>query len=263
MIAYFAYVAIAGTIFRVGIKPWLLLAAVAFVITLLARGKRVLRDLAPLAYTLAAYREMDWFTPATRDGHLEHSWIVWDRLLLDDLHLRAVVEWAGFLFPTYLELCYGLVYAVAGVSVAILFATRHRDRLDRFWVVYLVGTLGAYAMFPYFPSEPPRIVFAGTDLPHVLTAMRRLNLWIVGGYGIHSSVFPSAHVSSALSAAWALLALLPERRWIGFAMAFYGFSVAMATIYGRYHFAADAAAGIAISAIAGAVAWQYARRVSY
>jgi membrane-associated phospholipid phosphatase len=263
LIGYFGYVAIAGTIFRVGIKPWLMLAAITLAIALLSRGKSVLRDLAPLAYTLAAYREMDWFTPATRDRHLEHAWIIWDRWLLDDLHLRTVVECAGFLFPTYLELCYGLVYAVGGVSIAVLFATRHRDRIDRFWMVYLIGTLGVYALFPYFPSEPPRIVFAGADLPHVLTAMRRLNLWIVGGYGIHSSVFPSAHVSSALSAAWALLALLPERRWIGFAMAFYGMSVAVATIYGRYHFAADAAAGIAISVIAGIVAWQYARRVSY
>ncbi len=263
LVAYFSYAAIVGTIFGIGIRPWLLLIGVAIALALLSRRKTILRDLAPLAFTLAAYREMDWFTPASHPHRLEHAWIVWDRWLLDDLHFRAFVEWAGFLFPSYLELCYGLVYAVGAVSIAALFATRHRDRIDRFWLVYLIGTLGVYAMFPYFPSEPPRVVFAGADLPHIVTGMRRLNLWIVGGYGIHSSVFPSAHVSSALSAAWALIVLVPERRWIGIAMACYGFSVAIATIYGRYHYAADAAAGVAMSFIAGAIAWQYGRRTAY
>ena len=62
----------------------------------------------------------------------------------------------------------------------------------------------------------------------------------MGDYGIHSSVFPSAHVSSAFSAAWALFAYLPERKRYGWAMLIYAISVAVATVYGRYHYAADA-----------------------
>ena len=246
VLAYFCYVAITGTIFGI-YRPWIMLAAIAAAVWLLARRKSVVRDLAPLAYTLAAYREMNWFAPKFYDHHLEHAWIVWDRWLLDDLHLRSAIEVAGMLVPSYLEVCYALVYAVGAVSVALLFANRRRDHIDRFWLAYLVGTLGAYALFPYFPSEPPRTVFAGHDLPHIVTVIRRFNLWIVGGYGIHSSVFPSAHVSSAFSAAWGLMDAIPERRWIGMLMVLYGFSVAIATIYGRYHFATDALAGIAIS----------------
>lgn len=255
VLGYFAYAAAAGSIFGIGFKPWAVLAAIAAIIAILARGKVVIRDLAPLAYTLAAYREMNWFTPAVQDHHLERAWIIWDRWLLDDLHLRQAIESAGALFPAYFEICYTLVYAVAAVSIALLFWTRHRDRIDRFWLVYLAGTFGAYALFPYFPSEPPRTAFPAADLPHILTASRSLNLWILGGYGIHSSVFPSAHVSSVFSAAWALIFLIPERRSIGVLMALYGISVAIATIYGRYHFAADALAGIAISLAALAVAW--------
>ena len=250
VLAYFTYVAITGMVLRVGLRPWLLLFAVAAVLFALARTKSVLRDLAPLAYTLAAYREMNWFTPAIHDHHLERAWIVWDRWLLDNFHLRSAIESAGALFPSYLELCYALVYAVGPVSLWLLFANRQRDRIDHFWLAYLAGTLGAYALFPYFPSEPPRTVFPTEDLPHIVTILRRLNLWIVGGYGIHSSVFPSAHVSSALSAAWGLMAAIPKRRWIGGMMAFYALSVALATIYGRYHFATDALAGIAVSLIA-------------
>jgi membrane-associated phospholipid phosphatase len=247
LIAYFLYVAVAGTLMKIGVKPWLMLLAVVVAIAILARGKSILRDVAPLAYTLAAYREMNWFTPATHEHRLERAWIVWDRWLLGDFHLRAAIEYAGAMFPLYFELCYALVYAVAPVSIALLFIYRRRGHIDRFWMVYLAGTLGAYALFPFFPSEPPRTVFPTEDLPQVMTLVRRFNLWILGGFSIHSSVFPSAHVSSTLSAAWGLLYAIPERRGIGLAMACYGFSVAIATIYGRYHFATDALAGIVIS----------------
>lgn len=258
VLLYFAYAAIAGAIFRVGYRPWILLAAVAAAVFLLARRKSILREFAPLAYALAAYREMNWFSPATYDHRLERAFIVWDRRILDGLHLRAAIESAGIIFPAYLELCYCLVYGVGAVSIWLLFANRRRDQIDRFWLAYLAGTLGAYALFPYFPSEPPRAAFPGADLPHIVTAVRRINLWIVGGYGIHSSVFPSAHVSSAFSAAWALIATVPRRRWIGMLMACYAASVAVATIYGRYHFAADAVAGLAVSLLAVAALRLYA-----
>jgi membrane-associated phospholipid phosphatase len=180
-------------------------------------------------------------------------WIVWDRLALDQWGLRPAIESAGVLVPDFLELCYTLVYAVAAAAVIALFLNGKREGVNRFWMAYLAGTLGAYALFPYFPSEPPRIAFPGMDLPHVNAAVRAINLAIVGGYGIHSSVFPSAHVSSVFSAAWALLAILPGRRWIGLSFTAYAICVAIATVYGRYHYGVDALAGLAVSLAALAV----------
>jgi membrane-associated phospholipid phosphatase len=238
-------------------EAWALAAAIIAIIQILTRfpkrGKSYTRDLAPIAYTLVAYREMNWFTPAVHAHRLEQAWIVWDRRILDDGHLRDMIESAGSLLPGFLELCYAMVYAVALVSLIAIFANRSRDRVNLFWLAYLVGTLGAYALFPYFPSEPPRTVFPDADMPRITTAIREFNLFIVGGYGIHSSVFPSAHVSSALSAAWGLLAAIPKRRWIGWLMFAYGIVVAIATVYGRYHYAVDGLAGIAVSLAALAV----------
>jgi membrane-associated phospholipid phosphatase len=125
--------------------------------------------------------------------------------------------------------------------------------VNRLLFVYLLGTLLSYALFPYFPSDPPRVVFGGSDMPNVMTPLRQLNLWIVNGYGIHSSVFPSAHVSSAFSAAWALLLALPSKKRFGWGMLIYAVSVSIATVYGRYHYAADVIAGFGVSLIAGAV----------
>jgi membrane-associated phospholipid phosphatase len=250
-IAYFAYVAAIAPFYIAA--PWrafVLAAIVAAAFVLVSRAKPILRDIAPLFATLAAYREMNWFTPAVRDHHLEQTWIVWDRALLDTHGLRSAIESTGALLPAYLELCYLLVYAVGPVVVAAAILSERRHRTDHLWLAYLAGTLGAYALFPYFPSEPPRTVFAGQDLPHVITVFRQLNLWIVGGYGIHSSVFPSAHVSSAFSAAWGLLAVMKEKRWMGWTMLAYAISVSIATVYGRYHYGVDALAGFGVSLLA-------------
>lgn len=261
LLAYFGYVALISPHFPLdpGIywRPFLLEAIVVALFLVMAYGEwrhdaklfSIMRDWVSMGLVLVAYREMDWFSALPRNFSLELHWEEWDRVLLHQGGWQRLVESFGSLGPLYLEFCYLLVYAVAPFVVAILYIERRRERANGALFVYLLGTLLAYSLFPYFPSDPPRVAFAGTDLPNIFTPLRRLNLYLVGGYGIHSSVFPSAHVSSAFSAAWALFAYLPERKEIGWGMLLYAMSVAVATIYGRYHYAADAVAGIAISLI--------------
>ena len=269
---YFSYVAIVSLFFPLttGLKYPAFLAAAAAAVVIFAfaaweqlRGSIVssmARDWLPLPLTLLSYREMNWFTKPHVGHPLEHAWIVWDRWLLNERGVRAMLESARWIGPGFLELCYLLVYAVGPFVVAILYVYHRRDLVDRVLLTYLAGTLLAYGLFPYFPSDPPRVVFAGMDLPRVTTALRRLNLTILGGVGIHSSVFPSAHVSSAFSGAWGLFVFLRERRWVGRGMLLYAVSVSVATVYGRYHYAVDALAGFAISLPALLLAVMIARR---
>ena len=251
LLAYFSYVALLSPT-RL---PVLVLFLAASLVAVLAYGEShgsreffsVSRDWVPLALTVVAYREMDWFTPLAWDHHLEFQWIKWDRSLLHRWGLQ------GALLSAYLEFCYLLVYAVGPFTVAVFYLERRRNRVNQALLLYLLGTLLAYALFPYFPSQPPRTLFGDSDLPSVMTALRRFNLWIVNGVGIHSSVFPSAHVSSAFSAAWALLLYLPERKRYGWGMLIYAVSVSVATVYGRYHYAVDALAGLGVSIVAAGI----------
>jgi len=262
LIGYFGYVAAIIRAFPLDPQvKWLALAVFVLVASQLvvfavaeSFGSQeffsIARDWIPLALTLIAYREMDWFAPLPRNNDLELHWLEWDRRLLYDAGLQRAIEWLGAWLPGYLELCYLLVYAVGVFSVAVLYAQRRRELVNRLLVMYLAGTLLAYALFPYFPSDPPRTLFGGSDMPNIVTPLRQFNLWIVSGYGIHSSVFPSAHVSSAFSAAWGLLWLLPDKKRFGLLLLAYAVSVAVATVYGRYHYAADATAGFGVSVIA-------------
>jgi membrane-associated phospholipid phosphatase len=266
LIIYFAYVALISPAFSLqsqnAWRPFLVALLVAALISALAYGEShenrevfgIARDWLAVGLVLVAYREMDWFAAMAHDHHLELRWIEWDRTLLYRAGLQRAIESLRALIPSYLELCYLLVYAVGPFAVAVLYLKRRRNLANRMLFVYLLGTLLSYALFPYFPSDPPRVVFGGSDAPNVVTALRRFNLWIVNGYGIHSSVFPSAHVSSAFSAAWALLLVLPAKRRFGWGMFVYAVSVSIATVYGRYHYAADVVAGLGVSLLAGLVA---------
>jgi membrane-associated phospholipid phosphatase len=263
LMVYFGYVAAIAPRFSlqqsVVWRPLLIETLVCTLFLALAYGERhehvflfsIMRDWSSVALILLAYREMDWFSALPRNLKLELRWVEWDRAILYRGGFERAIESLGALGPLYLELCYLLVYAVAPFVVAILYFQNRLKRVNSAVFLYLLGTLLAYALFPYFPSDPPRVAFGGSDMPNIATPVRSANLWLVGDYGIHSSVFPSAHVSSAFSAAWALFAFLPERKRYGWGMLIYAASVAVATVYGRYHYAADAVAGFVVSLVPG------------
>lgn len=259
LLGYYLYVAIAAPFFDLPAatvaRAWLVAAGAAAMFIILSRPQfHHARDWSPVVLLLIAYREMDWFSTAYKPRHLEQLWLEWDHDYVFGRGFQGWVEALGPVLPWGLEFTYFLVYGIGAFSVAAFYFARRRERIDRFLVVYLTGTLAAYALFPYFPSDPPRVVFPGADWPHYLTVFRRLNLSLAGGYGIHSSVFPSAHVSSAFSAGWGLLSFLPEHRWAGFLMTGYALGVWIASVYGRYHYAVDGLAGLAVSLLALALA---------
>jgi membrane-associated phospholipid phosphatase len=221
----------------------------------------IARDWIPQALIILAYKEMGWFAPASHTNHLEQGWIVWDRIVLDQWHGRAWIEALGALIPFLLELSYVVVYALPPVTMLIVYRLGMQRRADVVLTIYLLGMLLSYGQFPFWPSEPPRAVFPGQDMPNVDTLVRRFSLWIVGSYGIHTSVFPSAHVSGAMAAALAMAYVFPRRRVLILSYFIYAATVAVATVYGRYHYAADALAGIAVGCLAWPLGIWLSRRV--
>jgi membrane-associated phospholipid phosphatase len=211
----------------------------------------VVRDWLPLAIILLAYEDMGWFAQPHAANLLESRWIIWDRLLLRNGG-KAAIESLGPVFPSLLEVAYSLVYALTPFSVAILYLYGGRNRVDRFLFTFALGVLLCYAQFPFWPSEPPRVVFLGQDAPSFVTIFRRFNLWMLGNYGIHTSVFPSAHVGGAFAAAFGLCRAIPAGKgeWAGRLLFSTAVVIAIATVYGRYHYAADATAGSVMAGVA-------------
>jgi membrane-associated phospholipid phosphatase len=221
-----------------------------------------LRDWLPIFLTLIAFQEMELFLPRQFTHHYEAVWIRQDFTLLQTWHLQRVIESLRAGIPFYLEFCYLLVYGFPFYCVWILYSRGLRKFVDLFFIFYLAGTLGAYALFPFFPSQPPRLLYPGVAPPHFTSWVRSFNLFILNKATIHVGVFPSAHVSSAFSAAWAMFVIQPRRKIFGWALVLYAFSVSLATIYGRYHYTADVLAGMAVSVAAGLFCAAALRRAS-
>jgi len=93
------------------------------------------------------------------------------------------------------------------------------------------------------------VVFLKEDLPYDIL-FRRFNLWMLGNYGIHTSVFPSAHVAGAFATAMGAWKTLPEHKWVGRLLLVMAILIAIATVYGRYHYLVDAIAGVAMAILA-------------
>ncbi len=220
----------------------------------------IVRDWYAPSLLLLAYREMGWFAQPHTSRVLEDAWVAWDRLLLNEWGLRKVIEVLGPVGPGILEIAYVFVYAMAPLAMAAFYLCKCRDRVPAFLFNFTLAVLIVYALFPYFPSEPPWYNYPGADFPTYETIFRRLNRAMLESQGIHTSVFPSAHVAGAMSAAFGVMRLLPERKWLGRAWLALAILIAVATVYCRYHYSADALAGLGIAVAATAVSVRWEKR---
>jgi membrane-associated phospholipid phosphatase len=221
------------------------------------RGWSVVRDWIPAVLVLVAYWSIDGVARAHGQRNFESALIGWDRTLLDGWGLRTAIERFGAVIPAALELIYLLLYTLLPLTIAGFYFRHERNRLDDFIFPFLIGTLTTYALLPHFPSEAPRVVFAGQDLPGVETVFRRLNLWILDQGDIRSSVFPSGHVAVGFAAAFAMRLADPQRPVLARSLFVFAVLVWLSTVYGRYHYVSDGLASAAVTATTIAI---FARR---
>lgn len=209
---------------------------------------RVLRDWLTLGLILIAYWQVDWFATGSH-VRWQDTWIGWDRTILDHFHVRAILESAGFLIPSTLELVYLLLYAVPCLALCAIHLWGDRKGIHRFETTLLMGTLTVYALLPHFPTISPRAAFAGADLPHYAGLWRGINVWLLDHYDIATSVFPSGHVAVAFSTAFGLLRAMPRRRAVWSFFFVVAVVVFTATVYCRYHYAVDGFASLIVAAL--------------
>jgi membrane-associated phospholipid phosphatase len=264
-IAYFCYTAAAAQILPVRmpipvLTPLLNLTIIAGWALLahahsLRRNRTlgVLRDWFPLPLLLLAYREMGWFAQPKFGHPLEMRWVEWDRAVLRG-GLTAAIEALGPIIPSILEISYTLVYTLGVFSLIMLYRYRKSERAEQLFFPMVLAITICYVQYPFWPSEPPRTIFPGQDFPAYDTVFRRFNWWMLGGYGMHTSVFPSTHVAGAFSTAFGMWDALPEHRWVARVLLVMAVLIATATVYGRYHYLADAAAGLAMALLAFGIA---------
>jgi membrane-associated phospholipid phosphatase len=115
---------------------------------------------------------------------------------------------------------------------------------DRFWTAVLVAGFGSYGPLPWWPTRPPRAIERAIE--RMRFAVRSMNLHVLSRASVQWNTFPSGHVATSLAAALAVASVLPSA---GLVIAVIALAIAVASVVGRYHYAADALAGALLAAI--------------
>lgn len=262
-LGYFVYVALLACIQSVSVTHRVIAFLIPLLLTVAVRAEtrfsqgwsRVVRDWAALGLILVAYWEVDWFAGRPRMLAYQNVWITWDRFVLDRLGLRVILEFFGSLLPSGLELVYLTLYLIPAVCVGLLYWRQRRSQIDCFLTTLFLGTFLAYAMLPLFSTLSPRVAFQNTDLPHYHSFWRAINVWVLERYDISTSVFPSGHVAVAFSSAFGVARALPDIPWARRTIFVLAALVLTATVYCRYHYAADGVASLGISI----VGWRFSQ----
>lgn len=138
-----------------------------------------------------------------------------------------------------LEFAYAGVYPL--IPIALYFALQQGISPDRFWTIVLVTDYICFGMLPWFQTRPPRAV--GLEAPWRST-WRPVNLRMLSAGSVQVNTFPSGHAAEALACALIVSGGPPlVVAWMFFNAA----AISAGTVFGRYHYAADALAGWAVA----------------
>ena len=267
--------------------------AVVVAVSRIERTSRLingLREWLPTALILVAYRESGLFLKPDATHRLDNIFIQWDRVLLQNGFVDKCLSLGSPWLQEYLEFSYLLCYPLVLLGFAALYLIAHpappsaqhppdtsltplepaglgtlvgannetdlqhrRLVVDHFWTTVLLAVLTCYVLFPFFPLTPPRVLFHDLPGPATGTFFRKLNGWVLGQYSVQACIFPSGHVAAVTAVGLVVRSYLPR---LGVLFVVIAVSIAVATVYGRYHYAADAVAG----AVVGSLAFVVSRR---
>ena len=152
--------------------------------------------------------------------------------------VRVPTFWKVYFEISYL-ICYPLVPAALGVLILLNF----QDGVGEFWLVVLCSTYACYALVPFLPALPPRLINADEEKRSNSGIARALNEWLLRYGSIQANTFPSAHVASCTAAS---LVLFKYDTWFGAAFLLASLSIAAAVVIRRYHYLADAVTGLTL-----------------
>jgi hypothetical protein len=138
-----------------------------------------------------------------------------------------------------LELAYFGVYPL--IPLALYLALRQGVSPDRFWATILLTDYVCFGMLPWVQTRPPRAV--GYDASW-RSSFRVVNVRILKASSVQVNTFPSGHAAEALACAL-LVSGGPAPVVAGMFAA--AAAISAGTVFGRYHYAADALAGWAVA----------------
>jgi membrane-associated phospholipid phosphatase len=195
----------------------------------------VLRDWLPVPLLLFPYWQVGQLFVGA-DAVAEKRLGMFDHAFFRALRIVPTETSISLAAGVYLELAYVMVYPLIPLGLAALYLTNSRQFVNYYWIVVLLATYICLAITPFVRAMPPRVLESYEKFRMPPSKIGALNRFILRRGSIQAITFPSAHVASAMAAALVLLRVEP---WVGLIFVLISVSIAIATVVGGYHYAAD------------------------
>jgi membrane-associated phospholipid phosphatase len=208
----------------------------------------LLRETYGLWLMPAAYHSLSTLNRIPHDRYFDEVVLGWDRAIFGT-HLH---EWLGTRLPwpplsEFLHLVYLGWVLLVPILVFTFFFQKRFAALRVFVTTQMLTMYGCYLVFIFFPVQGPWYT-----PPHPAVAdhavFARLVHAMLEGSAARGAAFPSSHVAGAVSVA--LVAFRFSRR-LSYALGVIALSTVVATVYGGFHYAIDAVAGLVFGVVIG------------
>ncbi|MEO8563640.1 MAG: phosphatase PAP2 family protein [bacterium] len=212
-----------------------------------ATALRPIRDWLPLLAVPLLYVELRWIIPAIGVAHRDATVVAWERMLFpSNPSATLATRFHSVALSEALHLSYALYYAIVGIPPMVLFFTGARRKLEATTLALVIVYAICFLAYPLFPVDGPRFLHGAAPAPD--GPVRRYVLALLERGSSRGTAFPSSHVAASVVAA---LCALQHQRKLGVVIAIVAVGLTIATVYGGFHYAVDALAGLVL----GTAAW--------
>ena len=226
-----------------------LLAVIGAVAALELRDPRVrpVRDWLPLVVGPFLYVELRWLISGFGVPHVDARVQGWELALFSG---NPSATWAPAMpvrwMSETLHAAYASYYLIVYLPPALLYL-RHRRTAFAATLLALTIAYGlCFLTYLFFPVDGPRYLIGPAAAPD--GPIRAFVLRLLDAGSSRGTAFPSSHVAASVVAS---LAALRSQRRVGIVVSVMTLTLALATVYGGFHYAVDGLAGT----VFGVTAW--------
>ncbi len=229
-----------------------MLSILAYVFFPRLPGALYFRRLYPIPYVFACYRVMSILINALRQARFDATLAAWD-FAIWRAHPTVWLERVQTpLLTELLQIIYSL-FVPTVLAVAMILWIRQRESFRGYALLLSLGFLISYVMYFIVPARGPRYFLDALQTQPLtgLWLFQPLRTLLDTLESSHYDCFPSGHVEITILAWWTT-----RRISTGLSRFYLAYVVLtlLATVYLRYHYTVDLAAGIVVAALVLAAA---------
>jgi len=209
------------------------------------RATQTFGDWYPLVFIPALYAELAVLNHAVSGGAYFDALIIrWEQAVFRGQPSQTFAGAAPYRWLSEpLHAAYLSYYAIVFVPPLLIYLRRQRAQFQEAVFTVMLAFFAHYLFFVYFPVQGPRYLFPPPGGALADGFAYRLAHLVLESGSSQGSAFPSSHVGVAVAQTAVLLRFLP-----GLAPVLGVLTVGLGAgaVYGGFHYAIDAAAGLAL-----------------